>query len=148
VTRAAPLEEAEVKQFVDRVYRELFDSHAPVEEFLVCLADEGLEMRFPEETVHGHDGFRRWYERIVSTFFDEVHTVKEVEVTGEGDQARVKVLVNWQAHTWRPPAAKSQWLDFDAGQTWVVKRSPTTGQPMIVTYVVDAFVPMEGSSSL
>jgi hypothetical protein len=145
---AAPLEEAEVKQFVDKVYIELFDTHAPIEEFFSSLDDDDLEMRFPEETVHGHEGFRRWYERIINTFFDEVHTVKEVEVSIEGDRATVQVLVNWQAHTWTPPAAKSQWLGFDAGQTWVVKRSPATGQPMIVTYIVNTFDPMQGSSSL
>jgi hypothetical protein len=148
MTDVAALEEAEVKQFVDKVYLKLFDTHAPVEEFLAYLDDEDLEMRFPEETVHGHDGFRRWYERIINTFFDEVHTVKEVDVSIQGDRATVQVQVNWQTHTWKPPAAKSQWLGFDAGQTWVVRRSPVTQEPMIVTYIVDTFVPMEGSSSL
>jgi hypothetical protein len=148
MTNAAPLEEAEVKQFVEKWYLELLDSHAPTEELLVCLADDKLEMRFPEETVHGHDGFRRWYERIINTFFDEVHTIKELEVSTEGDRAKINVLVNWQAHTWKPPAPKSQWLGFDAGQTWFVERSPSTGQPVVVTYIVDSFIPMEGSSSL
>jgi hypothetical protein len=144
----APLNEAEVKEFVDKVYLELFDTHAPLEEFLPYLDDEGLEMRFPEETVHGHQGFQHWYERIINTFFDEVHTVKEVDVSIDGDQAKVNVAVNWQTRTWTPPAPKSQWLGFDAGQTWVVKRSPVTGEPMIVTYIVDTFVPMQGSTSL
>jgi len=145
---AAPLEQAEVKRLVERWYLELLDTHAPVEELLPCLAGDELEMRFPEETTHGQEEFKRWYARIVNTFFDEVHTIKELEVTTGGDQATVKVLVNWQAHTWDPPAAKSQWLGFDAGQTWLVKRSPTTQQPMVVTYIVDTFVPMEGSTGL
>jgi len=148
MTDAAPLEEDEVKQLVEKWYLELLDTHAPTEELLACLDDAELEMRFPEETARGYDGFRRWYERIVNTFFDEVHTIKELEVTTEGDRAKVNVLVNWQAHTWTPPAPKSQWLGFDAGQTWEVKRSPTTGQPVVVTYIVDTFVPMQGSSSL
>ena len=139
MTDAAPLEEDEVKQLVEKWYLELLDTHAPTEQ---------LEMRFPEETAHGWEGFRKWYERIINTFFDEVHTIKELEVTTEGDRAKVNVLVNWQAHTWTPPAPKSQWLGFDAGQTWVVKRSPATGQPVVVTYIVDTFVPMQGSSSL
>jgi hypothetical protein len=98
-------------------------------------------MRFPADTGQGHPGVRRWYERIINTFFDEVHAIRELEVSTEGDRAKVNVLVNWQAHTWKPPAAKSQWLGFDAGQTWVVERSPTTQQPVVVSYIVDTFVP-------
>src|SRR3981081_1385458 len=122
MTGAAPLEEAEGERFVKKIYRDMFDGHAPLDEFLAVLADDELEMRFPEETVHGHDGFRRWYERIINTFFDEVHTIKELEVSTEGDRAKINVLVNWQAHTWKRPAPKSQWLGFDAGQTWFVER--------------------------
>jgi len=75
-----PLEDAEVRSFVTKVYRELFDSHAPLDLFLASLDDDELEMRFPEETVRGHAGFQRWYERIVNTFFDETHTIRELEV--------------------------------------------------------------------
>jgi ketosteroid isomerase-like protein len=145
---SAPLQEDEVKRFVERWYLELLDSHAAAEALLECLADDELEMRFPEETARGHEGFKRWYDRIVNTFFDEVHTIKELSVSTDGDRAEVKVLVNWQAHTWAPPAPKSQWLGFDAGQTWIVKRSPTTQKPVVVTYIVDTFVPMEGSTTL
>ena len=51
MAEAAPLNEPEVEQLVRRVYLDLFDTHAPVEEFLTCLADEELEMRFPEATM-------------------------------------------------------------------------------------------------
>src|SRR5207249_12150261 len=64
----ATLEEAEVRRFVRKIYRELFDAHAPVDVFLASLEDDELEMRFPEETVRAHAGFRRWYERIANTF--------------------------------------------------------------------------------
>ena len=141
-----PLEDAEVRSFVTRVYREVFDAHAPLDVFLASPDDDELEMRFPEETVRGHAGFGRWYERIVNTFFDETHTIRELEVTSHGDRATVRVAVNWQAYTWDPPAAKSEWSGHDAGQTWVVKRSPEDGQPMIVTYTVDTYVPMEACS--
>ena len=144
----APLTEAEVKTFVDDWYLDKLDSHAPVEDILPMVADEGLEMVLPETTLHGVGDFRDWYDRIINTFFDEVHTIKEVSVTTAGDRADVKVVVNWQAHVWQPPAAKSKWLGFDAYQTWEVKRSPTTGRPVITRYVVDRFEPMPGSSSL
>jgi len=142
-----PLEEAEVRSFVTKVYQELFDGHAPLDVFLASLDDDELEMRFPEETVRGHAGFQRWYERIVNTFFDETHTVRELEVMSLGDRANVWVAVNWQAYTWEPPTAKSEWSGHDAGQTWLVKRSPENGQPMIVMYTVDTYAPMEACSS-
>jgi ketosteroid isomerase-like protein len=107
-------------------------------------------MRFPEVTVFGVDAFRDWYDRIVTTFFDEVHTItrNDVTVAADGQSAEVKVDVNWQAKVWIPPAAKSQWIGFDAGQTHEVRRSPKTGQPMIQVYGVDTFVAMPDSSNL
>jgi len=147
-----PLLESEVKQLVDTWYAKL-DVHAPVEELLPLLADDGLEMKLPEVTLHGHAEFIQWYERVIRTFFDEIHTMKELHIAltrapRETDiemQAQVHLIVNWQAHRWRPPAAKSEWLGFDAEQRWVVQRLPTTGKPVVVTYTVDALTPMEGS---
>lgn len=141
MTEAAPLTVPEVERLVRRVYLDLFDTHAPVDEFLTCLADEELEMRFPEGTVRGHDEFRGWYDGIVHTYFDEVHTIKELDVSTDGERAEVKVLVNWQARTWAPPAARSEGLVYDAGQTWEVRRSAATGEAVIVRYVVDTFTP-------
>jgi hypothetical protein len=155
-----PLLEAEVKQLVDTWYAKL-DVHAPVEELLPLLADNGLEMQLPEVTLHGQAEFIPWYERVIRIFFDETHTMKElhitltealgeteVEVDASSTQAQVQLVVNWQAHRWTPPAAKSEWLGFDAKQRWVVQRLPNTEKPVIVTYIVDALIPMEGSVSL
>jgi ketosteroid isomerase-like protein len=147
MTDLAPLTEDEVKRFMDKWYLDLLDKHAPVEELVACL-DDNAEMRLPEATLHGVDAFRDWYDRIVTTFFDEVHEIKEFSTTIDGDTAEVKILVNWQAHVWIPPAAKSQWIGFDAGQTHQVKRSATTGEPVIVVYGVDTFDAMPGSSNL
>jgi len=145
----APLTEDEVKRFMERWYLELLDTHAPSADLEACVAEDA-EMRFPEVTVYGVDAFRDWYDRIVTTFFDEVHTItrNDVTVAPDGQSAEVKVDVNWQAKVWIPPAAKSQWIGFDAGQTHEVRRSPTTGQPMIQVYGVDTFVAMPGSSNL
>ena len=145
----APLTEDEVKRFMERWYLELLDTHAPADDLVVCVADDA-EMRFPEVTVFGVDAFRDWYDRIVTTFFDEVHTItrNDVTVAADGQSAEVKVDVNWQAKVWIPPAAKSQWIGFDAGQTHEVRRSPRTGEPMIQVYGVDTFVAMPNSSNL
>jgi hypothetical protein len=144
----AALTESEVTDFVRSWYLDLLDVHAPVEDLLSYLDGDAVEMRLPEVTLHGEDAFRDWYDRIVTTFFDEVHDIRTLEVTCRGDQADVKLLVNWQAHVWVAPSPKSQWIGFNAGQTWLVRRSPATGKPVIVVYGVDTFIPMEGSSNL
>ena len=47
-----------------------------------------------------------------------------------------------------PPAAKSQWIGFNAGQTHEVGPLGHHGQPVIQVYGVDTFVAMPGSSNL
>jgi hypothetical protein len=42
------------------------------------------------------------------------------------ERPSVEVVVNWQLRRWRPPAPRSEWLGFDAFQTWEVVRSPET----------------------
>lgn len=143
---SAPTEE-ETRQLVEDWYRAL-DVHAPVEEVLPMLAEEGLEMTFPEGTMRGLDQFRDWYDKVTHRFFDEVHTMKQLDVVVGADRADVKLVVNWQARIWDPPAPNSVWLGFDAEQTWVVKRSPQSQRAVIVNYVVDALEPMPGSASL
>jgi hypothetical protein len=124
------------------------DRHDELAKVLPFLVDDGLEMRFPETTARGHAGFADWYKAVTNRFFDEVHVVTKVEtanLTASG--ADVAVVVNWQAKVWNPPAAKSQWLGFDADQTWRVVAGPD-GAPRIATYVVDALRPMPGSAAL
>ncbi len=144
----SPLTESEVKQMVDEWYLKL-DIHAPAEEFLPLLAEEGLEMRFPEGTLHGYEEFKKWYETtIITRYFDEIHTMKELNIAMSEDGADVRLVVDWQTRRWKPPAPKSEWLGFDCYQTLVVKRSDRTGKPVILTYVVDELDPMEGSAPL
>jgi hypothetical protein len=143
----APLTESEVNQLAADWYLKL-DVHAPLEEYIPFLAEEGLEMRFPEVTVYGFDGFKGWYERVIGIFFDEVHTLKQVTATPLGDKANVKVVVKWEASIWKAPAAKSERIVLDAYQTWVVKRSPNTGKAAVLTYIVDSLDYYQGSARL
>lgn len=144
---STPLTEAEIKDMAAQWYRKL-DVHAPMVEILPMLADEGLEMKFPEATLHGHAEFEGWYQGVIRIFFDEVHTLKEVTVTPTQEGAQVKVVVRWEASVWKPPAAKSERIVLDAYQTWVVKRSARTQKPVVVTYIVDDLVYAEGSARL
>jgi hypothetical protein len=134
-TEAAPLATAEVKELAAKWYKKL-DVHAPLVD-LLPLVDEDAEMKFPEATLRGKAEFESWYERVIRVFFDEVHTLKTVDVTPTKTGADVKVVVRWEASVWNPPAAKSQRIKLDAYQTWKVRRSPINGQPVIATYIVD-----------
>lgn len=139
------LSEAAVKTLVDDWYRAL-DVHAPVEELVPMVASNDLEMHWPEGPTFGVEEFKGWYDRVTKTFFDEVHTMKKLDITPRGDEADVKLVVNWQARVWSPPDAKSKWLGMDARQTWVVRSEG--GRPVIQKYVVDGIDLMEGSASL
>lgn len=151
-----PLSQAEIEAFVAAWYRKL-DMHAPAGELLAlvseqCLViqvrEECLEMHFPERSLNGADEFRRWYEGVIRIFFDEVHTVTRVSTIWKEDRAVVDVVVNWQARRWRPPAPRSEWLGFDAYQQWEMIRSPSSGSPVILRYVVQELRPMPGSMPL
>ncbi|WP_433936360.1 hypothetical protein AB3662_16880 [Sorangium cellulosum] len=137
----------EVRELAEVWYMKL-DEHAPAGELLPHVAGDELQMRFPEATLRGQSAFVRWYDGVVRKFFDEVHTLKEVTATPVDGGVQVKVVVNWQARVWNPPAAKSEWLGFDAYQTWIVKRSERTGRLVITDYIVDELRPMAGSAAL
>lgn len=142
------LTQAEVQELADVWYKKL-DVHAPLEEFKPLLADSGVKMVFPEATVKGWEGFAGWYDRVINIFFDEVHTLKEVKTTPKGnDKVEVKVVVKWEASVWKPPAPSSERIMLDAYQTWEVERSPETGKPVVLTYIVDELKYHDGSAQL
>ena len=143
----ADLTKEEIADMADRWYKAL-DVHAPIEELYGMLLDEGNEMLWPEGPTYGHEGFKGWYDKVTRLFFDEVHTITKVDSAIDGERADVEVVVNWQAKTWNPPEPKSNWLGFDAYQTWEVVRSPETGAAVIKRYVVDNLEPMPGSPGL
>jgi hypothetical protein len=121
---------------------------APVEELLSMLSSEGLEMKFPEETLKSYDDFKRWYSTVTHQFFNQVHEVKMLDVDVSGDKAAVKLIVNWQAETWNPPQPFSKREGFYVHQTWSVKKDQKTGKPVIATYLVEEFDPMLGMQPL
>jgi hypothetical protein len=145
--RLVELTQAEVQELAEVWYYKL-DIHAPFEELVPLLVSSGLKMVFPEMTAEGLDGIRTWYERVVTIFFDEVHTLKEVKMVPKGDRVEVNVVVKWEASRWNPPAPRSERIVADAYQTWEVVRSPESGKAVIQTYVVDSLKYYEGSAQL
>lgn len=141
------LKEAEVKKMVREWYQKL-DVHAPMVELLPMLAAKGLVMKFPEATLKSLAEFEGWFQRVIRIFFDEVHTVKKSAVKIKGNQAKVDVIVKWEASVWNPPDRLSKRIKADAYQTWIVKLSPTTGKPVIASYSVDKLKYYPGSAKL
>lgn len=144
---STPVTEAEVRQFIAAWFERL-DVHAPPEEVLPLVADEELVMRLPETTARGHAGFTAWYTHAINTFFDETHTIHALRITPAQDSAKVEMVLQWQPTVWSAPEARSRRLGFFAAQTWELRRAPATGSLRIVTYNVDYFIPVEGSSEL
>ncbi len=133
----------EVKELVYTWFKKI-TVKVPVEELLAMLNSEELEMEFPEETLRSNDDFVKWYKVVTNKFFNQVHEVKLLDVDISEGQAKVNLIVNWQAHTWDPPAPFSKWAGFDIHQTWIVKRDSNLKKAVITKYHVGKLEPMQG----
>jgi hypothetical protein len=123
----------EIKNFVAGWYKAL-DQHVPPAECAKLVADDKLEMIFPEKTLHGVSDFLAWYAGgtysdgttapgVINIFFDENHNLVSVEGQILGNQATLDVVVAWQASWFEAPAAKSKRTSLNATQRWVVRTS-------------------------
>jgi hypothetical protein len=147
-----PLGRDEIEAFAADWYRKL-DEHVPVAEIVPLVLDEGLEFVVPEATLRSRREFGDWYaggdrRGVINQYFDEVHTLSQLEARCEGPDAEVQVVVNWQGRRWTKPAPRSQWFGFDFFQTWRMIRSPETGRPVIARYEAGEPRPMPGSPAL
>ncbi len=129
-----PITTGQIRAFVAAWYRAL-DNHEPVEMCYPLLAEEGLNVQFPDGDIRDFASFKRWYDRVTNLFFDENHNVQSVEAAIDGDGAVVDIVVGWQASWWEAPAAKSKRVSMDATQRWAVRRSGRNVYGLeIVTY--------------
>lgn len=134
MSETGPLTDKEIKEFVAVWYRAL-DFHLPIEDVASLLADQDLNVQFPDGDIRDFASFKKWYDRVTNLFFDENHYVQSVKATITGDQAVLDVVVGWQASWWEPPAAKSKRVSMDATQRWIVRRSTKNRYGLeIVTY--------------
>ena len=66
--------------------------------FLRHLAEQGLEMRFPERTLRSHADFQDWYRGIGKTIRANTHDVSGLRVTPVGkDSFHIDLFVWWRA---------------------------------------------------
>src|SRR5579884_3089451 len=86
------LSDTAIRDFAVAWFRAL-DIHAPAEDFHPLLAEEGLELVFPERTMKSHADFDEWLDGIYHTFFDETHNLHEATPTGRrAAEADVDIL--------------------------------------------------------
>ncbi len=146
----------EVRAFVYEWYR-MLDIHAPPEQLAALVSDAGLNMQFPEGPLNSVAEFTNWYRGVIGIFFDETHELKNlaIDVRSQSSgfdpqtwQADVSLVVRWQAHRWKPPAPKSDYLAFDAWQRWVIRLKAGTRNLVVASYVVDVLEPLQGSAEL
>jgi hypothetical protein len=131
---AEPITENQIKVFVAAWFRAL-DQHDPIETCNAMLADQGLNMQFPDGDIRDMVSFKVWYDRVTNLFFDENHTVQTVDAKIKGDEADLRVVVGWQASWWEAPAAKSKRTSMNATQTWTVRRSAKNAYGLeVLTY--------------
>jgi hypothetical protein len=122
------------------------DQHFAPEQVLPMVAPDPTVV-LPEGRLHTTAEFADWYHAVTHRFFDEKHTLKRLDVTLVSPaEARVSLVVNWQARVWDPPADQSSWLGFDATQDWTIVLRD--GAPRIAVYDVRALDPMPGSATL
>ena len=123
----------EIKNFATAWFRAL-DQHVPPAECAKLVAEDDLEMIFPEKTLHGASDFLAWYAGgkysdgtsapgVINIFFDENHNLVSVKAKISGERASVDVVVAWQASWFEAPAAKSKRVSLDATQAWVLRSS-------------------------
>lgn len=123
----------QVERFAAAWYQAL-DFHVPTDEVCTLVAQDDVQMIFPEKTLHGLDDFKAWYSGgtysdgeqapgVINIFFDENHNVVSVESSIAGDTAEARVVVAWQASSFTPPEAKSKRVSADFTQMWKMRRS-------------------------
>lgn len=136
------LNEEQIQAFVTAWYVAL-DQHAPPDACATLVSDD-VEMIFPEKTLHGISDFKAWYAGgaysdgtqapgVINIFFDENHNVVSVDANISGDQAKLRVVVAWQASWFTPPDAKSKRVSLDAIQDWTVRASDKNPYGLVVT---------------
>lgn len=134
----APVTEAEADAFA-RDWFDRLNRHVPVEDILPLVADDGLEMAFPERTLHDHAEFRDWYADVGRSFREQDHQLEQVDVRPDAGGADVIVTVAWRA----TETGSGCRQEARAYQTWRLDRSFSTGEPLISKYRVRALVPLQ-----
>jgi hypothetical protein len=127
----------EIKEFAQEWF-DLLSRHDPVGKLLPLVADEGLEMAFPERTLRSHDDFRDWYTVVGEAFADQAHTLESFDSREQDGLVDIELTVLWAAQH----LADEAFRVFRVEQSWQLRRDADTGALCILRYRVGTLTPV------
>lgn len=123
--------DGDVRAFAQNWF-DLLSDHKPVELLLRLIADDGLEMVFPERTLHGHADFVEWYAVVGHSFVDQSHEIERLDTRAGDEGIDVEVGVIWRA----TEASGGRHIAVRANQKWLLTRDAHSGEMIITRYRV------------
>jgi ketosteroid isomerase-like protein len=126
--------ENDIRSFVYHVFA-LYDKRVDVNQFLPFLAEDDLEMRFPNKPViSSYPYFEEWYNGIHKDYESNLHLVERIDVMFlENCEYEVDLTVVWQA---QPKQGNFEEMRFHQAWTLVDDESQSEW-PKILRYVVE-----------
>ncbi|TMK46712.1 MAG: hypothetical protein E6G66_11730 [Actinobacteria bacterium] len=123
---------------------QLLSDRAPAETLKAMLVPEGLEMVFPDATIHNYEDFDNWYRAVGENVDSQQHILESLEVTrGDDAGADLSIIVIWKARQ----LADGRDVAFRATQAWSLVRTAEGAGPIIKTYRVLTLDPLESEAA-
>jgi hypothetical protein len=147
-----PLTEQEVVDTIRAFWRMQADRARLVE--LMTVTDEDLEIRMGDVAFRGYAGLEDHQYGSKSLYFDQEYDERRMSVSITSDGAVVESEMQWSARHWEAPAARSAQIKAVYEHTWRLRRSPSTGKPVIFLnqvermHYVDGFAPPSSSGQV
>ena len=139
-----PLDAQEIEKFIREFYAKADDS-APLVWFLPYVEDDFHMVWTPTCQFDGQVGFEEFYRNLTGNLFDRKHEVHDINIEVDGDTAKVSFVIHLTAHVWHPPLPRSIHAENEAGFSWEMRRSATTGNTVITNYFLTSVKFPEGS---
>lgn len=125
--------EQTIREVISQWYQG-FDDHKPIEHFQGLLASKDLYIDLPPQPSTSLEAFAQWFDNNCHTFFDGTHTIKDISIEINTDQAMATIPLHWSVRTWNPPAAKSTQLELDLIASLTFIKDKKSGRPLLIRY--------------
>jgi hypothetical protein len=132
VTATSDIRSRGVSAFVAEWF-DLLSEHVSVDRMTEYLAPDGMEMVFPDQTLHGVGDFRDWYAALGRSYTNQTHDVEKVLTTLSGDFVDVAIVVVWRG----VDTSDGTRLVFRMRQNWRLRPIPAPPRFAMVRYRVD-----------
>ena len=139
-----PLDAKEIEKFIIEFYQQA-DASAPMVWFLPYVEEDFHMVWTPTCQFDGPVGFEEFYRNLTGNLFDRKHEVHDINIEVDGDTAKVSFVIHLTAHVWHPPLPRAIHAENEAGFSWDMRRSTTTGNMVITNYILTSVKFPEGS---